>query len=210
MLSYLEEYLYRQMTATYERMTNERRIKMNKYKVGDKIILKKDLKIMDQFDSTYFVDSMEKYKTLPLTIIKILGDNLYETKGTADDDTNWYVRTEMIEGKWNEVMNISKALECMKQGMKVRATKWNEDEYIYYENENILDENDLIYHIDGRDLEYEWVEYIEKEEEVKQEKLEKLRDYYIDTKDAELLALLRDLKKSVNKLIDVYNGEKDV
>ena len=209
MLSYLEEYLYRRMTAAYERMANERRIKMNKYKVGDKITLKKDLNIMDSFEGTCFVDSMEKYKTLPLTIIKIPEDNLYETKGTADDDTNWYVRTEMIEGKWNEVMNISKALECMKQGMKVRATQWNEDEYIYYENENILDENDLIYHIDGRDLEYEWVEYIEKEE-VKQEKLEKLRDYYIDTKDAELLALLRDLKKSVNKLIDVYNGEKDV
>lgn len=210
MLSYLKEYLYRRMAATYERMANERRIKMNKYKVGDKITLKKDLNIMDEFEGTCFVSSMEKYKTLPLTIIKIHEDNLYETKGTADDDTNWYVRTEMIEGKWNEVMNISKALECMKQGMKVRATQWNEDEYIYYENENILDENDEIYHIDGRDLEYEWVEYIEKEEEVKQEKLEKLRDYYIDTKDAELLALLRDLKKSVNKLIDVYNGEKDV
>ena len=209
MLSYLEEYLYRRMAAKYERMVNERRIKMNKYKVGDKITLKKDLNIMDEFEGTCFVSSMEKYKTLPLTIIKIHEDNLYETKGTADDDTTWYVRTAMIEGKWNEVMNISKALECMKQGMKIRATQWNEDEYIYCENENILDENDSIYHIDGRDLEYEWVEYIEKEE-VKQEKLEKLRDYYIDTKDTELLALLRDLRKSVNKLIDVYNGEKDV
>ena len=114
---------------------------MNKYKVGDKILLRKDLKTMDNYYGTCFVPAMANYKTYPLTITKVLKDGLYEAKGTRDDDNTWFVRDEMIGEEWNEVMNIGKALECMKLGMKIRDTSWDDDEYICYNDENdIVDE----------------------------------------------------------------------
>lgn len=188
--------------------------KMNKYNVGDKIVLKKELKNMDEFHGTWFVPKMEKYKTIPLTIIKIAGDGLYETKGTKDDDRFWFVRDEMIAEKWNEVMNIGKALECMKLGMKIRDTSWDEGEYIYYNDENdIIDESGEIYHIDGYDLNNIWVEYVDEDEtKSKKEKIAKLGDYKVlfDKDQAELIPLLKDMKEVINKLVDVYNGEDNV
>ena len=203
--------MYKQMVAKDERMANERRIKMSEYKVGDKIVLKKELKNMDKFDGTCFVSEMEKYKTLPLTIIKIAGFNLYETKGTKDDDKIWFVRDEMVAEKWNEVMNIGKALECMKLGMKIRDTSWDEGEYIYYNDENdIIDESGEIYHINGYDLDNIWVEYIDEENKTKKKKIEKIRNYTIQTSDVGTLDLLKALKETVNKLVDAYNGEDNV
>ena len=106
-------------------MILERRMKdMSKYKVGDRVVLRKDLKFLDNFDGTVFVDQMEKYKTVPLTITKVVSEGLYETRGTKDDTTDWFVKDEMIAEKWNEIMNIGKALECMKLGMKIRDTSW--------------------------------------------------------------------------------------
>lgn len=188
--------------------------KMNKYKVGDKIVLKKELKNMDEFDGTFFITAMEKYKTLPLTIIEIRENGVYKTKGIKDDVNNWVVRDEMIAEKWNEVMNIGKALECMKLGMKIRDTSWDEGEYIYYNDENdIIDESGDIYHIDGYDLNNIWVEYIdENETESKKEKIAKLGDYKVlfDKDQADLIPLLKDMKDVINKLVDVYNGENNV
>ena len=214
MIFALEECLYQQMVAKYERMANERRIKMSEYKVGDKIVLKRELKNTDKFDGTCFVSAMEKYKTLPLTIVRIIGDVLYETKGTEVDDRTWFVRDEMIAEKWNEVMNIGKALECMKLGMKIRDTSWDEGEYIYYNDENdIIDESGEIYHIDGYDLNNIWVEYIDEDEtKTKKGKLSKLGDYKIllDKDQESLVILLRDMKTAINKLIDAHNGEENV
>ena len=186
---------------------------MNKYKVGDKIVLKKELKNMDKFDETCFISAMEKYKTLPLTIVKVVEDGLYEARG-AKDDNNWFVRDEMIAEKWNEVMNIGKAIECMKLGMKIRDTSWDEGEYIYYNDENdIIDESGEIYHIDGYDLNNIWVEYVDEDEtKSKKEKIAKLGDYkvLVDKDQAELIPLLKDMKEVINKLVDVYNGEDNV
>lgn len=189
--------------------------KMSEYKVGDKIVLKKELKNMDNFGGTCFVPKMEKYKTVPLTIInKITEDGLYEAKGTKDDDGTWFVRDEMISEEWNEVMNISKAIECMKLGMKIRATNWDAGEYIYYNDEkDIVDENGNIYHIDGYDIEYIWVEYTDEgETKSKKEKIAKLGDYkvLVDKDQAELIPLLKDMKEVINKLVDAYNGEDNV
>ena len=186
---------------------------MNKYKVGDKIVLKKELKNMDKFDDTCFVPKMEKYKTIPLTIIKITEDGLYETKGTKDDDRTWFVRDEMIAEKWDEVMNIGKAIECMKLGMKIRDTSWDDGEYIYYNDENdIIDESGEIYHIDGYDLNNIWVEYKDEEEKPKKDKIDRLGDYKIllDKDQESLVILLRDMKTAINKLIDAHNGEENV
>ena len=185
--------------------------KMNKYKVGDKIVLKKELNHLDKFIDTHFVGEMEKYKTIPLTIIKIAGDGLYETEGTKDDARTWFVRDEMIAEKWNEVMNIGKALECMKLGMKIRDTSWDDGEYIYYNDENdIIDERGEIYHIDGYDLNNIWVEYIDEENKTKKKKIERIRNYSIQTSDVGTLELLKALKETVNKLVDAYNGEDNV
>ena len=188
--------------------------KMNKYKVGDKIVLKKELKNMDEFDGTFFITAMERYKTLPLTIVEIRENGVYKTKGIKDDDNNWVVRDEMIAEKWNEVMNIGKALECMKLGMKIRDTSWDEGEYIYYNDENdIIDESGEIYHIDGYDLNNIWVEYIDEDEtKSKKEKIAKLGDYKVlfDKDQADLIPLLKDMKEVINKLVDAYNGEDNV
>lgn len=188
--------------------------KMNKYKVGDKIVLKKELKNMDEFDGTFFITAMERYKTLPLTIVEIRENGVYKTKGIKDDDNNWVVRDEMIAEKWNEVMNIGKALECMKLGMKIRDTSWDEGEYIYYNDENdIIDESGEIYHIDGYDLNNIWVEYIDEDEtKSKKEKMAKLGDYKVlfDKDQADLIPLLKDMKEVINKLVDAYNGEDNV
>ena len=187
---------------------------MNKYKVGDKIVLKKELNNLDNFSGTCFVPQMEKYKTIPLTIIKIAGDGLYETEGTKDGDRTWFVRDEMIAEKWNEVMNIGKALECMKLGMKIRDTSWDDGEYIYYNDENdIIDESGEIYHIDGYDLNNIWVEYVDEDEtKPKKEKIAKLGDYkvFYDKDQADLIPVLKDMKEVINKLVDAYNGEDNV
>lgn len=193
-----------------------RKTNMKNFKVGDKILLRNDLKTMDNYYGTCFVPAMANYKIYPLTITKVLEDGLYEAKGTNDDDTTWFVRDEMIAEEWNEVMTIGRALDCMKLGMKIRATHWDADEYIYYDGDEILGESGEEYHIDGCDLENIWVEYKDEEtelrEEVKKEKINRLGDYNIlvDKDQESLVILLRDMKTAINKLVDAHNGEENV
>ena len=98
--------------------------------------------------------------------------------------------------------------------MKIRATEWDDGEYIYYNDErDIVDETGAIYHIDGYDIEYIWVEYKDEEEKPKKDKIDRLGDYkvLVDKGQAELLIpLLKDMKEVINKLIDAHNGEDNV
>ena len=48
-----------------------------KYKVGDKVRIKKDLMIFGRYGSQTFIEQMEKYKGMPATISKVFSGAYY-------------------------------------------------------------------------------------------------------------------------------------
>lgn len=65
-----------------------------KYKVGDKVRIRRDLMTFERYGSQTFVKQMEKYKGMPATISEVFSDTycIKEDKGE-----NWYWTDEMFE-----------------------------------------------------------------------------------------------------------------
>lgn len=66
-----------------------------KYKVGDKVRIRKDLMIFERYGKQTFVEQMEKYKGMPATISEVFSD-AYHIK--EDKGENWNWTDEMFEG----------------------------------------------------------------------------------------------------------------
>ena len=67
-----------------------------KYKVGDKVRIRKDLMIFGRYGSQTFVKQMEKYKGMPATISEVFSDTYYIKE---DKGENWYWTDDMFEAK---------------------------------------------------------------------------------------------------------------
>ena len=81
------------------RDTDKRRIgrkRIMKYKVGDKVIIRRDLMIFERYGSQTFVKQMEKYKGMPATISEVFSDTYYIKE---DKGENWYWTDDMFEAK---------------------------------------------------------------------------------------------------------------
>lgn len=67
-----------------------------KYKVGDKVRIRRDLKTLGTYGSQSFVEQMEKYKGMPVTISEVFSDTYYIKE---DKDENWSWTDEMFEAE---------------------------------------------------------------------------------------------------------------
>lgn len=67
-----------------------------KYKVGDKVRIRRDLMIFEKYGSQTFVKQMEKYKGMPATISEVFSDTYYIKE---DKGENWYWTDDMFEAK---------------------------------------------------------------------------------------------------------------
>lgn len=68
-----------------------------KYKVGDKVRIRRDLMIFERYGSQTFVKQMEKYKGMPATISEVFSDTYYYIK--EDKGENWNWTDEMFEAE---------------------------------------------------------------------------------------------------------------
>ena len=66
-----------------------------KYKIGDKVRIRKDLKTLEIYGSQLFVEQMEKYKGTPVTISEVFSDTYY----IKEDKDNWNWTDEMFEAE---------------------------------------------------------------------------------------------------------------
>ena len=67
-----------------------------KYKVGDKVRIRRDLMIFERYGSQTFVKQMEKYKGMPATILEVFSDTYYIKEDKCE---NWYWTDEMFEAE---------------------------------------------------------------------------------------------------------------
>lgn len=74
---------------------------MKKYKVGDKVRIRKDLIIDEQYNDLTFVPSMAQYKGKVATITEIRFEDVY---GIDLDGCNWCWSDEMFEDVNEDVM----------------------------------------------------------------------------------------------------------
>lgn len=65
-----------------------------KYKVGDKVRIRRDLMIFEKYGSQTFVKQMEKYKGMPATTSEVFSDTYYIKE---DKGENWYWTDDMFE-----------------------------------------------------------------------------------------------------------------
>lgn len=65
-----------------------------KYKIGDKVRIRRDLMIFERYGSQTFVKQMEKYKGMPATILEVFSDTYYIKEDKCE---NWYWTDEMFE-----------------------------------------------------------------------------------------------------------------
>lgn len=65
-----------------------------KYKVGDKVRIRRDLKTLEVYGDQLFVEQMEKYKGMPATISEVFSDTYYIKE---DKGENWSWTDEMFE-----------------------------------------------------------------------------------------------------------------
>ena len=79
-----------------------------KYKVGDKVKVREDLKIGKSYNEKIFVDDMEKYKGQIVTM-KVVGDDNYRIE---EDNQDWYWTDEMLEDI-EEEMNLEDFLNAL-------------------------------------------------------------------------------------------------
>ena len=73
---------------------------MNKYKIGDRVKIRKDLEVNEKYGAHYFVDTMSEMRGLTLTIDEVYDDGTYRVKEIG---YNW--TEEMIEGLAEETIN---------------------------------------------------------------------------------------------------------
>ena len=64
-----------------------------KYKVGDKVRIRRDLKTLEVYGGQLFIEQMEKYKGMPVTISEVFSDTYY----IKEDEENWCWTDEMFE-----------------------------------------------------------------------------------------------------------------
>ena len=78
-----------------------------KYKVGDKVRVKSDLGKYKMYGGMTFVEQMEKYKWMPVTISKVCS-GFYLIK--EDKDEKWYWTDEMLEGLVEDELTAEEAI----------------------------------------------------------------------------------------------------
>ena len=78
-----------------------------KYKVGDKVRVKSDLGKYKMYGGMTFVEQMEKYKWMPVTISKVCS-GFYLIK--EDKDEKWYWTDEMLGGLVEDELTAEEAI----------------------------------------------------------------------------------------------------
>ena len=91
-----------------------------KYKVGNKVKVREDLKIGKSYNEKTFVDSMEKYKGQIVTI-KVVGDDNYRIE---EDNQDWYWTDEMLEDI-EEEMNLEDFLNALWKNPEIIINKFS-------------------------------------------------------------------------------------
>lgn len=78
-----------------------------KYKVGDRVRIRKDLMIFERYGKQTFVEQMEKYKGMPATISEVFSDTYYIKE---DKGENWNWTDEMFEGLVKDELTAEEAI----------------------------------------------------------------------------------------------------
>lgn len=78
-----------------------------KYKVGDKLRIRRDLMIYERYGSQTFIEQMEKYKLMPVTISEVFSE-FYHIK--EDKGENWSWTDEMFEGLIEDELTVEEAI----------------------------------------------------------------------------------------------------
>lgn len=78
-----------------------------KYKVGDKVRIRRDLKTLKIYGSQLFVERMEKYKGMQVTISEVFSD-CYYIKEDKDENLSW--TEEMFEGLVEDELTAEEAI----------------------------------------------------------------------------------------------------
>lgn len=95
-----------------------------KYKVGDKVRVRKDLKVDKCYGDDRFISEMKKYLGKTVTISCIVGNKYY----IAEDGEEWYWTDEMFEDTLTILVKNNKVIA--KMGNKVGIAKCSpEDEF---------------------------------------------------------------------------------
>ena len=76
-----------------------------KYKVGDKVRIRRDLKTLEVYGDQLFVEQMEKYKGMSATISEVFSDTYYIKE---DKGENWSWTDEMFEA--DEELTVEEAI----------------------------------------------------------------------------------------------------
>ena len=80
-----------------------------KYKIGDKVRIRKDLKTLEVYGDQLFVKQMEKYKGTPVTISEVFSGGYY-IKEDKDENKNWSWTDEMFEGLVDDELTAEEAI----------------------------------------------------------------------------------------------------
>lgn len=78
-----------------------------KYKVGDRVRIRKDLMVFERYGKQTFVEQMEKYKGMPATISEVFSDTYYIKE---DKGENWNWTDEMLEGLVEDELTAEEAI----------------------------------------------------------------------------------------------------
>ena len=97
------------------------------YKVGDKVRIRKNLKVDKSYGGATFVDKMEKHSGRTMTVDSITFNNKYLLK---EDGDKWYWTDEMFEGAECITILVKDNKVIAKKGDKVGIAKCSpEDEF---------------------------------------------------------------------------------
>ena len=77
-----------------------------KYKVGDKVRIRRDLKTLEVYGGQLFIEQMEKYKGMPVTISEVFSDTYY----IKEDEENWCWTDEMFEWLAEDELTAEEAI----------------------------------------------------------------------------------------------------
>jgi hypothetical protein len=175
-----------------------------KYKVGDKVRVRRDLEIGEFYGNHwYFNSDMEKYKGKEMTVYRVHSE-MYDME---EDNQRWGWVDEMLEGtesnyKLIDVFNMISNGE-LKEGTKVI---WLDDSYECIEGD-LIEENSktsLFDYIDFESLNDE-VEVIESDDDVK--RVEKLDADALTWNDLKSKQKIEILFNKINELIDAMKED---
>lgn len=89
-----------------------------RYKVGDKVRVRKDLEVGKYYGSDLFAKEMKKYAGKTTTVNKITSNNKYRLE---EDENKWCWTDEMLE----DVESVVMMIKIYQDGNKVIAKKGN-------------------------------------------------------------------------------------